>query len=268
MLLDVILIAFGAGVVGCFIGGLIGVIIKKPTKTYISLMLSFAAGAMLGVAMFKLLPESYEYGGLWAALIGTLLGVGFVFFIDLLNKRNRDEIGDRLDHYAKDVCVRCAEGEVCKSATSASDKYKLKKMGIAVFFAMMLHSLPEGIAIGAGEYLGIGLLLGVIFALHFVTEGLAIAVPMKASGMKTWKVLMFSAAAGLPAVLGAIIGYFVGINDTLLAYCFSFAAGAMLYVILGEMLPTAYKYSDRHKLITFIVIVATLLIVIFYDLLH
>jgi ZIP family zinc transporter len=267
MLQDVILIAFGAGVLGSFVGGLIGVLIKRPTKTYISLMLSFAAGAMLGVALFELLPESYEHGGIWAALIGTLLGVVFVFLIDLMNKRNKDEIGDSIDCYTCRACSTNPENEACKTTMSPKDKRKLKKMGIAIFFAMMLHSLPEGIAIGAGEYLGIGLLLGVILFLHFVTEGLAIAVPMKASGANTWKALLFASVAGSPAVIGAIIGYFIGMNFTMLAYCFSFAAGAMLYVILSEMLPTAYSYSNRHKLISFITIIAALLIVVFSALL-
>jgi len=69
-------------------------------------------------------------------------------------------------------------------------------------------------------------------------------------------------------VLGAIIGYFIGMNDVLLSYCLSFAAGAMLYVVLSEMLPTAYSYTNRHKLISFTIIAATLLIVIFSSLLH
>jgi len=250
MLLRVILIAFGAGVVGTLVGGVLGIIIKKqPSKTYISLMLSFAAGAMLGVSLFELLPESFEVGGIWAMLIGTLLGVLFVFTINLFNKEEcKNETGQSPDG---------------KATITTCEKRKLKRMGITIFIAMALHSLPEGLAIGAGEHLGIGLLLGVVFFLHFVPEGLAIAVPMKASGTKTWKVLLLCAVAGLPAVAGAIIAYYLGMIQVLLSYSLSFAAGAMLYVALSEMLPTAYKYSDRYKLISAITLAGAFLIVMF-----
>jgi len=247
MLLRVVLIALGAGVAGSFVGGLIGVLMRKPSKTYISLMLSFAAGAMLGVALFELLPESFEFGGIWAALGGMLLGVGFIFSLDLLNKKGEQEV----------------EKSVVDTQIAAGDKRKLKRIGFIIFFAMALHSIPEGLAIGAGEYLGIGLLLGIILFLHFVPEGLAIAVPLRASGMKTWKALLLATAAGFPAVIGAIIGYYIGMVEVLLAYCLSFAAGAMLYVVLSEMLPTAYGYSNRHKLITAVTLSGVLLIVVF-----
>ena len=256
MLLRVILIALGAGVIGSLIGGVLGVIMKKPGKTYISLMMSFAAGAMLGVALFELLPESYNGGGIWAALFGTALGVTFILLLDLLTNKNKDDNMDK-------VCVRSPDGEICKSIITANDKQKLSKMGKIVFIAMALHSIPEGLAIGAGEYLGIGLLLGVILFLHFVPEGLAIAVPLKASGMKAWKILLLCVAAGVPTVLGAIIGYYIGMVEVLQTYSLSFAAGAMLYVILSEMLPTAYSYSNRYKLISAVALAGMLLIIVF-----
>jgi len=263
MLLRVILIAVAAGVIGTLIGGIIGIIIKKPSKTYISLMFSFAAGAMLGVALFELLPESFEYGGIWAALIGTVFGVGFIFLLDILFKKKKDEVGDALEEHAEAVCAKDSKGKDCKAALATSDKRKLRKMGFVIFIAMALHSIPEGLAIGAGEYLGIGLLLGIVLFLHFVPEGLAIALPMKASGVKVWKILLLCVAAGLPTVLGAIIGYYLGMIEVLLAYALSFAAGAMLYVVLSEMLPTAYSYSRRHRLITALTLAGVLLIVIF-----
>jgi ZIP family zinc transporter len=265
MLVQVILVAIGSGVIGTLVGGIIGVVIKKPSKTYISLMLSFAAGAMLGVSLFELLPKAYNEGGIVPALVGALLGVLFVFAINLFHKDEKccDKSSKGLEIYAKKVCAENPEGEACKAAISASDKRKLKRMGVTIFIAMALHSLPEGLAIGAGEHLGIGLVLGIIFFLHFVPEGLAIAVPMKASGTKTWKVLLLCAAAGLPAVVGAIIAYYVGMISALLPYSLSFAAGAMLYVALSEMLPTAYNYSNRYKLISAITLIGAFLIIVF-----
>jgi len=247
MLLRIVLIALGAGVIGTLVGGLLGIAIRKPSKAYVSLMLSFAAGAMIGVSLFELLPESFDAGGIWAVLGGTTLGAIFVYVINLLNKgKHEDE-----------------KEETSKDEITMGDKRKLRRMGITIFIAMALHSLPEGLAIGAGEHLGIGLLLGVVFFLHFVPEGLAIAVPMKAGGTKIWKILLLCVVAGLPAVIGGIAAYYIGKVDVLLSYSLSFAAGAMLYVALSEMLPTAYKYSERYKLISVITLVGAFLIVIF-----
>ena len=248
-LLQAVLIAVGAGVVGTLVGGIVGVIIKRPSKTYISLMLAFASGAMLGVSLFELLPEAYahEQGGIVPALVGALLGVVFVLSINLFNKDKKEATQNSDD----------------KNAISTSEKRKLKRMGITIFIAMALHSLPEGLAIGAGEHLGIGILLGIVFFLHFVPEGLAIAVPMKAAGTKVWKILLLCAVAGLPAVVGAIIAYYVGAISALLPYSLSFAAGAMLYVALSEMLPSAYKYSNRYKLISAVTLAGAFLIIIF-----
>jgi len=269
MLLRIILIAFGAAVIGSLVGGLIGVIIKKPSKNYISLMLGFAAGAMLGASVFELLPESFEYGGIWALLGGVALGVGFVFLVNLLRRgEDSDVVGKVLEDYAVKVCENSPDGQVCKNAVAASDKHKLKKMGVTIFIAMALHSLPEGLAIGAGEFLGIGLLLGIVFFLHFVPEGLAIAVPMRASGTKPWKILLFCAVAGLPAVAGAILAYFIGTTDVVLALCLSFAAGAMIYVSLSDMLPTAYNYSTHYKALGAVVLAGVLLMIVFGALLH
>jgi len=251
-LLKVILISFGAGVVGTLVGGIIGIIIKRPSKTYISLMLAFAAGAMLGVSLFELLPEAYDGGGVLPTLIGALLGVGFVLLINVFNKDDCKEVR------------KPGQSPDDKTVITTCEKRRLRRMGITIFIAMALHSLPEGLAIGAGEYLEIGsLLLGIVFFLHFVPEGLAIAAPMKAAGTKTWKILLLCAVAGLPAVVGAIAAYYIGMVDALLSYAFSFAAGAMLYVALSEMLPTAYKYSDRYKLISVITLAGAFLIIIF-----
>jgi len=249
LLLKIVLIAIGAGVIGTFVGGIVGVAIKKPSKAYISLMLAFAAGAMIGVSLFELLPESFDVGGIWAALGGALLGVVFVYVINLFSKDKSEK--------------ETTQVEVSKDEITSGDKRKLKRIGITIFIAMALHSLPEGLAIGAGGHLGIGLLLGVVFFLHFVPEGLAIAVPMKASGTNVWKILLLCAAAGLPAVFGAIAAYYIGMISALLSYSLSFAAGAMLYVALSEMLPTAYGYSNRYKLISAITLLGAFLIVIF-----
>ena len=80
--------------------------------------------------------------------------------------------------------------------------------------------------------------MAIIIGLHNIPEGMAVAVPLISGGMAKWKAVCTTAATGFPTVLGAIIGYTVGaMGPVALALSLSFASGAMLYVVFGELLP-------------------------------
>ncbi|NCC67218.1 MAG: ZIP family metal transporter, partial [Clostridia bacterium] len=73
---------------------------------------------------------------------------------------------------------------------------------------------------------------------HNIPEGMAITVPLVAGGMKKSKAILITAASGFPTVIGAILGYWLGnMGDNMQALALSFASGAMLYVVFGELLP-------------------------------
>ena len=77
--------------------------------------------------------------------------------------------------------------------------------------------------------------------LHNIPEGMAVSVPLIAGGMKKWVAVLITAATGIPTVIGAILGYYVGSFSAIgLTVSLSFASGAMLYVVFGELLPEAY----------------------------
>ncbi|MCL2556692.1 MAG: ZIP family metal transporter [Firmicutes bacterium] len=276
-LITVILIAFVAGAIGSGIGGVLGVIIKKPKKFYIACIMALAAGAMIAISLFELLPEAYEDGGLWAALVGLVLGVGIVLLFDIIT------------HYVKKRKQAATKNDVIPLLQDSSlldekkkepnEKRKLFKIGIAIFVAMMLHSLPEGIAIGAGYHAELGILLGIIMLLHYIPEGLAIAVPLKASGMSNIKIILLTIASGLPALLGAILGYYLGMNETLVAYALSFAAGVMIFVAFSQMIPLAFKYGQeadeetaraikKNHVLTLLIILGVVITIVFTSLLH
>jgi len=277
-LLTVILIAFVAGAIGSGIGGALGVIIKKPKRFYIACMMALAAGIMIAISLFELLPESYEDGGIWAALIGLAAGAGLVFSFDIVvHTIKRKKGGD-----SNPVHASVLDGGLLEDGNESTEKRKLFKIGMAIFVAMMLHSIPEGIAIGAVYHLEmeLSILLGIILLLHYVPEGLAIAVPLKASGMKNYKIILLTIASGLPALAGAILGYYIGMNETLIAYALSFAAGVMLFVSFEQMLPLAFEYGlEKHggqgkkavqkgHILTLLVIAGVVVAVVFTSLLH
>ena len=86
--------------------------------------------------------------------------------------------------------------------------------------------------------MGSGLVMAVIIGLHNIPEGMAVAVPLISGGMSRAKAVLLTAVTGAPTVIGALLGFWVGMLSPLaLSLSLSFASGAMRYVVLGELLP-------------------------------
>ena len=124
-------------------------------------------------------------------------------------------------------------------------------LGLVLAAAVALHNMPVGMAIGAtfaGAARDGGALAALIIGLHNIPEGMSIAAPLLAGGSKPGWAVAVAALSGLPVILGALLGYGVGtMNPLLLAISLSFAAGAMLYVIFGELLPEGERLW-QHRL--------------------
>lgn len=126
--------------------------------------------------------------------------------------------------------------------------------GIVMAAAVAIHNLPEGMSIGA-IYAGAGgrangalfvLLLGIV--LHNIPEGMAISVPLFTGGMSRAKACGVAALSGVPTVFGALLGYALGDMGALgLALSLSFAAGTLLYVVFGEVLPQSINLYCSRK---------------------
>ena len=114
--------------------------------------------------------------------------------------------------------------------------------------AIALHNMPEGMVIGAtyagngGQIIGgSGFIIAAVIGLHNIPEGMSVSVPLISGGMNKWKAVAISALSGVPTVIGAMIGYSLGLLSPLwLCLSLSFAGGAMLYVVFGELLPEAF----------------------------
>ena len=81
-------------------------------------------------------------------------------------------------------------------------------------------------------------MLALLIGFHNIPEGMAVSVPLINGGMKKLKAIIISALSGIPIVIGAVIGFALGnISPIYLSIALSFASGAMLYVVFGELLP-------------------------------
>ena len=118
--------------------------------------------------------------------------------------------------------------------------------GLVMAAAIALHNVPEGMVIGssfartADQMLSNrgGLTMALVIGLHNIPEGMAVAVPLISGGMSKWRSVVVTALSGAPTVVGAVLGFLIGtISPTALVISLSFASGAMLYVVFGELLP-------------------------------
>lgn len=212
--LQITSIGFFVGIIGTGIGGLLALALGKPGNKSLSFILGFAAGIMLTIICFDLLPEAFKRGNFIIGLIGIIMGVLMIIFIDEKVNKNR---GNKI------ICD--------KSFT---------KMGLLVGLGIALHNFPEGLAIGSGfmatKELGIG--ISIVIALHNIPEGIAMAAPMRVGGISKFKVILFTLLVGFPMGIGAFIGAVLGnISEEFIAFCLSFAGGTMLYITCGELIP-------------------------------
>jgi zinc transporter, ZIP family len=119
------------------------------------------------------------------------------------------------------------------------------RRSVLVFAVLLVHSLPEGFAIGtafASDTEGLGLFVILAIALQNVPEGTSVAIPMEAAGFRPRQQFWAAVLTSAPQPVGALVAYvLVEQIDSLLPFSFAFAAGAMLCLVTVELAPDAFK---------------------------
>jgi ZIP family zinc transporter len=201
-------------------------------------LLGFASGVMIAASVWSLLIPAMEmetYSGKWAvipAAIGFLMGMGFLLLID--------EVTPHL-HIGTD-----------KPEGLRSHLSKTAMLALAV----TIHNLPEGMAVGvvfAGAENGtsqiplasaIAVSLGI--AIQNIPEGAIISMPMRAAGNNRWRSFLIGSLSGAVEPIGAIaVLLLASFLLPILPYMLAFAAGAMFYVVVEELIPEAS--SGQHS---------------------
>ena len=203
---------------------------NKLNKKVEKILLGFAAGVMIAASVWSLLIPSIdmaqEQGILpWLpAAIGFMLGIVFLLVLDSV-----------IPHLH------------LESTKTEGIKTKLKKTTMMVF-AVTLHNIPEGMAVGVSfagalmENTGITLAgafaLAIGIAIQNFPEGAIISMPLKAEGMSKGKAFLYGTLSGIVEPIGAIITILLtSMVIPILPYVLSFAAGAMIYVVVEELIP-------------------------------
>lgn len=204
------------GTFGTTLGGILGITFKKSSNKFLSFILSVASGLMTAIVCFELIPEALKISNVGTILCGIILGIVLMIFCDMIVEKKFNDV-------------------------NLNDKKgNLLKTGIIVSIGLAIHNFPEGLAIGSGFEASatLGYSLAIAIALHDIPEGISMAVPMKNGGMNPLKVIFYVILSGVTTGIGAFFGAIVGgISQSIIALCLSFAAGAMLYIVSGELIP-------------------------------
>ena len=119
------------------------------------------------------------------------------------------------------------------------------RRSVLVFGVLLVHSLPEGLAIGtayASDTEGLGLFVILAIALQNIPEGTSVAIPMEAAGFRPRQQFWAAVATSAPQPVGALLAYWlVKEIEGLLPFSFAFAAGAMLALVVVELAPEAFR---------------------------
>jgi zinc transporter ZupT len=200
------------------VGALPFAFIRTISGSTVALANAIAAGLMLG-ASFGLVSEGGMYNG-WATFVGAILGVLFILVTQrLLGEHEFDFVG----------------------ATGVSAKRML-----LIVTVMTVHSFAEGAAVGVsfggGESLATAITIAI--AVHNIPEGLAISAVMRPRGASLPACIGWSIFSSLPQPITAVPAFlFVDHFASVLPYGLGFAAGAMVFMVLVELLPEAYEQA-------------------------
>ena len=218
--------AAGAGLVFFF---------KDVDRKILDGMLGFAAGVMIAASFWSLLAPAIEHseqsnpflGGVVPVLFGFLLGGVCMRLIDIY-----------LPHLHPGAPPEETEG--IKTTWHRS---------MLLISAITLHNIPEGLAVGvafgaaaSGDGIGAAIALAIGIGLQNFPEGAAVSLPLRREGLSRKESFWWGQLSALVEPIAAVLGAAVVVYmDPLLPYALAFAAGAMIFVVVEELVPEAHR---------------------------
>lgn len=240
------------GILMPFIGTTLGASVVFLFKNTVSdkvqkVFLGFAAGVMIAASIWSLIIPAIEMStaqgsiGWIPAVTGIVIGTIFLLITDFIIEKNE----------------------------SKSD---LKKRTKILNFAITLHNIPEGMIVGSAlasvltgnfgmEFMS-AIILSIGIAIQNFPEGMAISLPYKADGYCSKEAFKYGVLSGVVEPVAAVITLLISsIITSILPYLLTFAAGSMLYVVIGELIPNSHE-GKSSKLSTISVIIGFLIMMI------
>lgn len=224
---------------------------KKINKNLLDAMLGFSAGVMISASFFSLISPSIEMANnlnmnVWLTAFIGFMGGGILLFLG-------DKIFDKI--YTKKE----------KNYKNNFEKKKSLKRAIMLVVSITLHNIPEGMAIGVafgsiiygldGATVVSACILALGIGIQNFPEGTAISLPLLREGYSRKKAFFLGQLSGIVEPISGIIGTLLVIKARyLLPYLLAFAAGAMIYVVVQELIPESQTNKKKELMALFTLI--------------
>ncbi|MFC6465022.1 ZIP family metal transporter [Marinilactibacillus sp. GCM10026970] len=218
---------------------------KEINQKFLDIMNGFAAGVMIAASFWSLLAPAItnaeESGyGVWSffpAAVGFLVGGFFLRLIDVV-----------IPHLHLNEPEENKEGPQTKASKN-----------LLLFLAITIHNIPEGLSVGvafgaiaAGVANGdaflsaVGLALGI--GIQNIPEGSALSMPIRAAGTSRWRAFNIGQLSAIVEPIAAVIGAIAVISiSAILPYALAFAAGAMIFVVVEELIPESQTNGNKDS---------------------
>lgn len=214
--------------------GTIFIFFKVNISKLTNYSLSFAAGVMIAISLFDLIPESIKlliktktYQNTFLSLILFItIGLIITYLLDQIIPENKNQTTYRV--------------------------------GVFSLFAIIIHNIPEGIAtfLSAQSNITLGITLTIAIALHNIPEGISISVPIYSGSKNKLLAIKYTLISALAEPLGALLAcLFLKqiVTETIMGYMLALIAGIMTSISLTQLLPAAIKYKEKKKTIIYLI---------------
>lgn len=218
---------------------------KDVNQKLMDSMLGFAAGVMIAASFWSLLAPGIEMAEKMGQISWLTATIGFMgggIFMRLIDKF--------LPHLHPGLAIDKSEG--IKTSWQRST---------LLVFAITLHNIPEGLAVGVAfgavaanlpsATIGAAVALAIGIGIQNFPEGTAVSMPLRREGMSQRKSFLMGQASGMVEPIAGVIGaYFVLKMQYVLPYALCFAAGAMIFVVVEELIPESQRITKNIDLVT------------------
>ena len=226
--LETVLWILAAGF-GTTLGGLGLLLVRHPSDYLLDALLGFTAGVMLAATAFSLLVPALDEGALYEVVAGVVVGAAVLLVLD--------------------VSVPHIHLRFFEAGHTAADA-EAGRRATLLLSALTIHNIPEGMAVGVAFAAGgpkLGIPIALAIGIQNVPEGFAAAAPLLETGTPRRRAIGVAALTGAVEPPSALVAFAaVTVAATLLPFALAFAAGAMLYVIVDELIPESHARGNER----------------------